>query len=106
MTLFESGKNGFRRVDIPIVARNVYDVTGAGDTALAVFAAAIASGAGWETAARLANIAAGIVVGKHGTATTTVAEIRDHLMEQEPQTECASGQLQPVRRQTAKHVDA
>jgi D-beta-D-heptose 7-phosphate kinase / D-beta-D-heptose 1-phosphate adenosyltransferase len=102
MTLFESRSDGFRRVDIPVVARNVYDVTGAGDTAIAVFAAAIASGAGLEGAARLANIAAGIVVGKHGTATTTIEEIRNHLTEQEPQVERTSVILPPLQSEAAK----
>jgi D-beta-D-heptose 7-phosphate kinase / D-beta-D-heptose 1-phosphate adenosyltransferase len=81
MSLFEPGRAGLRRVDIPTVAQSVYDVTGAGDTALAAFAAAVASGADYEAAARLANVAAGIVVGKRGTATVTVEEIRDHANE-------------------------
>lgn len=97
MTLFEAGSDGFRRVDIPTVARNVYDVTGAGDTALAGFAAAIASGADLESAAHLANIAAGIVVGKHGTATASIEEIRDHLNQQEPWMGHASGMLERAR---------
>lgn len=83
MSLFEPGRTGLRRVDIPTMARSVYDVTGAGDTALATFAAAVASGADYETAAHVANIAAGIVVGKRGTAAVTVEEIRDHFEEQE-----------------------
>lgn len=76
MTLFEPGKRGLRRVDVPTVARSVYDVTGAGDTALAAFAMAIASGADRDAAVHLANHAAGVVVGKRGTATTTVEEMR------------------------------
>jgi D-beta-D-heptose 7-phosphate kinase/D-beta-D-heptose 1-phosphate adenosyltransferase len=86
MSLFEMADREVQRVDIPTVARNVYDVTGAGDTAIATFAAAIASGADRETAAHLANTAAGIVVGKHGTATVTVEELQDHLIEQELHT--------------------
>jgi D-beta-D-heptose 7-phosphate kinase/D-beta-D-heptose 1-phosphate adenosyltransferase len=54
---------------IRTVASEVYDVTGAGDTAMAAMAVALASGAAIVQAARLANIAAGIVVGKNGTAT-------------------------------------
>jgi len=72
-----------RRVHIPTVARNVYDVTGAGDTALAAFAAGIAAGAEREAAAHLANVAAGVVVGKHGTATATTEEILELVRERE-----------------------
>ena len=57
------------------VAREVYDVSGAGDTVAAVLAAALGSGAGIAEAAELANIAAGIVVGKVGTATVDRSEI-------------------------------
>lgn len=63
-------------VHIPTVARNVYDVTGAGDTVVSALALALASGASAEQAARLANRAAGIVVGKLGTARVTLAELR------------------------------
>ncbi len=56
-------------------AREVFDVSGAGDTTIAVFTAALAAGAVPAEAAELANHAAGIVVGKLGTATTTTAEI-------------------------------
>jgi rfaE bifunctional protein kinase chain/domain len=76
MSLFEPVKAGLRRLDIPTVARSVYDVTGAGDTALAAFALAIAAGADREAAVHLANHAAGVVVGKRGTATVTVEELR------------------------------
>lgn len=86
MSLFEPARSGLRRVDIPTVARKVFDVTGAGDTAIATFAAAIASGADRETAAHLANVAAGIAVGKQGTATAAIEEIQEHLAEQEFQT--------------------
>lgn len=81
MTLFESRAGGLGRVDIPTVARRIYDVTGAGDTALAAFAAAIAAGAPREEAAQLANVSAGIVVGKRGTANVTAEEILDYLEE-------------------------
>jgi len=83
MTLFEAEESGLRRVDIPTMARNVYDVTGAGDTALSTFAAGIAAGASRESAAHLANVAAGVVVGKHGTAIVTPEEILGHLGESE-----------------------
>jgi len=80
MSLFEKSADAFagqlRRVDIPTMARSVYDVTGAGDTAIAAFAAAVASGSDLESAARLANVTAGIKVGKRGTASVSLEEIR------------------------------
>lgn len=79
MTLFEDKETMLRRVDIPTVARKVYDVTGAGDTALATFAAGIAAGATREAAAYLANISAGVVVGKRGTAIVTKDEILEYM---------------------------
>ncbi len=60
---------------IPTVAREVYDVTGAGDTVIATLALAIASGASLEEAAVLANHAAGVVVAKVGTASVTREEL-------------------------------
>ena len=87
MTLFETTESGLRRVDIPTVARNIYDVTGAGDTALAAFAAGIAAGADCEAAARLANAAAGVAVGKRGTAIVKAEEILKHLAEQASQAQ-------------------
>jgi rfaE bifunctional protein kinase chain/domain len=60
---------------IPAVARNVFDVTGAGDTVIGALALALAAGASLDQAAQLANHAAGIVVGKVGTATVTVEEL-------------------------------
>jgi D-beta-D-heptose 7-phosphate kinase/D-beta-D-heptose 1-phosphate adenosyltransferase len=60
-------------------AREVFDVSGAGDTAVAVMALGLARGAALPEAVRLANIAAAIVVGKRGTATVTSGEIIAHL---------------------------
>ena len=60
---------------VETVAREVYDVTGAGDTVIATLGAALASGASMLEAAVLANHAAGIVVGKVGTATATATEL-------------------------------
>lgn len=62
-------------VFVATAAREVYDVTGAGDTVIATLAAALAAGATMLEAASLANHAAGIVVGKVGTATTSAAEL-------------------------------
>jgi D-beta-D-heptose 7-phosphate kinase/D-beta-D-heptose 1-phosphate adenosyltransferase len=63
----------------PTVARQVYDVTGAGDTVVAACALALGAGASLEAAAVLANHAAGIVVGEVGTATVTAAQLRADL---------------------------
>jgi rfaE bifunctional protein kinase chain/domain len=72
MMLFERGQEVFHT---PTRAREVFDVSGAGDTAIAVFTIALCSGAKpWE-AAELANAASGIVVGKLGTATVSPAEL-------------------------------
>ena len=60
---------------IPTRAKQVFDVTGAGDTVISVFSLALSAGATPVEAGEIANLAAGIVVGKLGTATTTVAEI-------------------------------
>lgn len=68
MTLFQAGE---KAIHIPSVAKEVFDVTGAGDTAAAVFTLAIASGASFLDAARIANYTAGIVVGEVGTACVT-----------------------------------
>ena len=61
---------------LPAQAREVFDVTGAGDTVIATLAAAMASGVALPQAVALANIAAGIVVGKLGTATISGPELR------------------------------
>jgi D-glycero-beta-D-manno-heptose-7-phosphate kinase len=64
---------------IPTAAREIYDVSGAGDTALAGLVLALTSGAGLEEAAHFANAAAGVVVAKLGTATVSPAELLDHV---------------------------
>jgi len=73
MTLFERAKTP---VHIPTRAREVFDVTGAGDTVIGTLALALAAGAPARVAAELANYAAGIVVGKIGTASVTQDELR------------------------------
>ncbi|HXW99865.1 MAG TPA: PfkB family carbohydrate kinase [Candidatus Acidoferrales bacterium] len=71
-------------VDIPIYGSDqVADVTGAGDTVIAAFTAALAAGATTEEAAQLANYAGGIVVMKRGTATVSMDELL-HALEQAP----------------------
>ena len=72
MTLFARGGEA---VHLPAEAREVFDVSGAGDTVVAMLAAALAAGVALPDAARLANVAAGIVVGKTGTAVATADEV-------------------------------
>ncbi len=80
MTLVD--RNG--HVDqIPATAREVFDVSGAGDTVVAVLAAGLAAGASLADAARLANAAAGIVVGKVGTAVIHPEELRRELLDEQ-----------------------
>ncbi len=64
---------------LPAAAREVYDVSGAGDTVIATLAAGLAGGLSLIEAARLANLAAGIVVSKIGTAVTYASELREAL---------------------------
>jgi len=81
MWLFE--RSG-RQTRIPTVAQEVFDVAGAGDTVIGTFTLALASGAPMEQAARIANHAAGIVVGKLGVAVATPAELRAKLSTRPP----------------------
>ena len=76
MTLIENGK---RPVHLEAHAKDVFDVTGAGDTVIATLAAALGSGASLSEATAVANIAAGIVVSKLGTATVSPVEIQKEL---------------------------
>ncbi len=79
VTLGEQGMMLFQRSKaphhIPTRAREVFDVSGAGDTAIALLTLALASGMKPEDAADVANHASGIVVGKLGTATLTADEL-------------------------------
>ena len=68
----------------PARAHDVFDVTGAGDTVIAVMAASFASGASLEEATAIANIAAGIVVTKLGAANVSVAELQLALLDKRP----------------------
>lgn len=70
MTLYDSEIH-----NIPTYAKEVYDVTGAGDTVISVFTLARAAGATWEEAAKIANAAGGVVVGKIGTSTISAEEL-------------------------------
>jgi D-beta-D-heptose 7-phosphate kinase/D-beta-D-heptose 1-phosphate adenosyltransferase len=76
MTLFEGDGEG---VDVPTVVREVFDVQGAGDTTVAALALSLRAGARLFEAAVIANAAAGVVVGKVGTATASIGEVRELL---------------------------
>lgn len=76
MTLLRRDQEEFH---LPTQAKEVYDVTGAGDTVIASLALAIAAGADYPQASALANIAAGIVVGKLGTSTVSEAELLNEI---------------------------
>ncbi len=79
MSLYDADRP---RVDIRATARQVYDVTGADDTVAATIALALGAGLPLADAARLANAAAGVVVGRLGTAAVTPAELAAALAEQ------------------------
>jgi len=82
ITRGEQGMSLFRKdkvVHITTAAKNVFDVTGAGDTVIAAFTLAYAAGASMEDAAVIANHAAGIVVGQVGTAVVTPDQLRKSL---------------------------
>jgi D-beta-D-heptose 7-phosphate kinase/D-beta-D-heptose 1-phosphate adenosyltransferase len=75
MWLFDGGCEGH----LPATAREVADVTGAGDTVIATLGLALAAGAASAEAARMANLAAGIVVGRFGPATLRREELMDAI---------------------------
>jgi D-beta-D-heptose 7-phosphate kinase/D-beta-D-heptose 1-phosphate adenosyltransferase len=77
MRLFQENRK--KPVSIPTVAKDVFDVSGAGDTVIAVFTLALTSQAGMLEAAHLSNYAAGIVVGKIGTATVSQKELKERI---------------------------
>lgn len=81
MELFQNGRPSYHT---PTRAKEVYDVTGAGDTVIALFTLALASGASAVDAAEIANHAAGIVVGKLGTATLSPEELLQSFTENNP----------------------
>jgi rfaE bifunctional protein kinase chain/domain len=87
VTLGESGmllcRRGEKPFHIPTVAREVFDVSGAGDTVIAAFTLAIAAGASPIEATVFSNHAAGVVVGKRGTATVSPAELLSTFRDQQ-----------------------
>ena len=86
VTLSEKGmvlmEKGHAAIHIPTQARDVFDVTGAGDTVIATLAASMACNTGLGNAMRLANAAAGVVVGKIGTATVSPDELISAVSDQ------------------------
>ena len=76
MSLFEQGG---RYTHLPTVAREVYDVTGAGDTVVSVVALALAAGADFPTACHIANHAAGVVIREIGTASCSPVELLESI---------------------------
>jgi rfaE bifunctional protein kinase chain/domain len=83
ITLGEQGMMLFQRGEkphhIPTVAQEVFDVSGAGDTAMALFTLALTAGASAVEAAEISNYASGVVVGKLGTATLSPAELMESM---------------------------
>jgi rfaE bifunctional protein kinase chain/domain len=77
MSLF---REGLAPVHFAAVARHVFDVTGAGDTVVSTLAMALSAGLTLEQAVHLANLTAGLVVGKRGTATVTLDELREAVV--------------------------
>src|SRR5262249_59090845 len=86
-----------RREIFPTRPRQVYDITGAGDMGRAVLGMALAAGADYGPAIRLANVAGGLEVEKIGTATVTRDEILHDLLRAGPGSGEAGGGLQKVR---------
>jgi D-beta-D-heptose 7-phosphate kinase/D-beta-D-heptose 1-phosphate adenosyltransferase len=84
MTLLQNKKGKVLRSDFPTQARDVFDVSGAGDTVIAALAGGLAGGFDLGDSIRMANIAAGIVVAKLGTATVTPQEINPFLEKEKP----------------------
>jgi len=78
MSIFKYKANGFCK-NIPTYAKEVYDVTGAGDSVIATLGLSISAGSNLEEAAILANHSAGIVVAKHGTSRATLSELEEKL---------------------------
>lgn len=85
-----------RKTDMPTRAQEVIDITGAGDTAISTLAVALAGGLSLEDSITMANHAAGIVVGKLGTATTSLTEILDAISLETMAQETMIPDVQPV----------
>ncbi len=100
MTLLRSGEPP---IHLPAHTREVFDVTGAGDTVIALLAAAVAAGCELPVATRLANLAAGLVVEKLGTARVSPGELQQRLQGEETRGEIARADL-PARLERAREA--
>ena len=81
MAITDLSINAGKTKRIPTVAKEVFDVSGAGDTAISAIVGAISSGASLEEAAWIGNCASGVVVGKKGTALVNQTELREFYNE-------------------------
>jgi len=103
LTRSEEGMSIFlddgREIHLPTVAREVYDVSGAGDTVLSVIGVGLAAGLSLEKSAIVANMAAGVVVGKVGTSTVSPAELLAAAGDQHPDSD-----LKIKSRETVKGI--
>lgn len=97
MTLIQGGRSA---VHIEASARDVFDVVGAGDTVIATLAVAVGAKLELAESARLANFAAGVVVGKRGTATVTQTELADEVLR------LSGGSLQAIEAKILSRRDA
>jgi len=80
-------QQGYDPVHIPTQAREVFDVTGAGDTVISTLAASLGAGVSIERAMVLSNLAAGVVVGKSGTASVSLSELENAIAQTSSNTE-------------------
>ena len=89
--IFVSSNRDEKAVHIPAEAKEVFDVSGAGDTSLAVLGASIAAGAYINDAMKLANLASGIVVGKLGTACVSPSELKNAIINENAKGKLSQG---------------
>jgi len=80
-------QQGYDPVHIPTQAKEVFDVTGAGDTVISTLAASLGAGLSLERAMVLSNLAAGVVVAKSGTASVTISELENAIEQNSSNTE-------------------
>ncbi len=91
MALFSANQEPYLQ---PTQAREVFDVTGAGDTVVATLAGSMAAGGSMKEAVQIANLAAGVVVGKLGTATVTTQELSYAMLQQQPLQQGVTSELE------------
>ena len=103
---FVSGKDPDALIQIPTVAKEVFDVSGAGDTSMAALGAALGAGAPIKDAMQIANMASGIVVGKLGTATVSADELKKSFYEAEKADKNETPNRKIITLQEAKTIVA